>query len=105
VYLVDSLGFRTLFRPADIHYDDDGRVIVVDGRPVRVPAHAVMTDVRGADTLRLDLDIEAASGTRVRGRALARPYFIQMKGMARLSGRANGGVLDGTGAGFFETYR
>jgi hypothetical protein len=104
VYLVDSLGFRTLFRPTDIHYDDS-RVITVDGQTVRVPGHAVMTDVRGADTLRLDLDIEAASGTKVRGRALARPYFIQMKGLARLSGRANGGVLAGEGAGFFETYR
>jgi hypothetical protein len=96
VYLVDSLGFRTLFRPADITYDDT----------VHVPRHAVMTDVRGADTLRLELDIESATATKVRGRGLtARPYFIQMKGVARLRGRANGAPLDGQGTGFFETYR
>jgi len=115
VYLVDSLGFRTLFRPQRIDYDDR-RVIEVDGHAIHVPAHAVMTDVRGADTLRLDLTIEAATGTDTRGqraergdadgaRRLTHPYFIQMKGLARLSGRAGGGVLSGEGTGFFETYR
>jgi hypothetical protein len=114
-YLVDSLGFRTLFRPQQIVYDDS-KVITVDGHAIRVPAHAVMTDVRGADTLRLELTIEAATGTDTRGsraergdadgaRRLAHPYFIQMKGLARLSGRAGGGVLSGEGTGFFETYR
>jgi hypothetical protein len=104
VYLVDSLGFRTLFRPADIHYDDS-RTIIVDGRTVRVPGHAVMTDVRGADTLWLELNVESATGTKVEGRGLSRPYFIQMRGTARLSGRANGSPIAGQGAGFFETYR
>jgi hypothetical protein len=61
-----------------------------------VPRHATLTDVHGADTLRLDLDIEDASVTN---------HFVQMKGVARLSGRAGGGVLAGEGAGFFETYR
>jgi hypothetical protein len=104
VYLVDSLGFRTLFRPQQILYDD-GHVIDIDGTKVRVPSHAVMTDVRGADTLRLTLDVDAATGTKTRGRRLAHPYFIQMKGTARLSGRAAGGILEGEGTGFFETYR
>jgi hypothetical protein len=104
VYLVDSLGFRTLFRPQQIIYDDS-KVIDVEGHAVHVPAHAVMTDVRGDDTLRLALDVEAATGTRMRGRQLAHSYFIQMKGLAHLTGRAAGGILDGEGVGFFETYR
>jgi hypothetical protein len=33
------------------------------------------------------------------------PYFIQMKGTARISGRIEGQPLVGTGTGFFETYR
>ncbi|HWZ61237.1 MAG TPA: hypothetical protein VNW46_19805 [Gemmatimonadaceae bacterium] len=104
VYLVDSLGFRTVFRPERIIYDDSN-VINIDGQAVHVPAHAVMTDVRGADSLRLDLDVEAATGTRVQDRQLGHPYFIQMKGLAHLSGRAAGGILEGEGVGFFETYR
>jgi hypothetical protein len=86
VYLVDSAGFRAMFRPERIVYDDDKHV----------PKHATLADVHGADTLRLDLDIEDASVT---------DHFVQMKGVAHLSGRAGGGVLVGEGAGFFETYR
>jgi hypothetical protein len=86
VYLVDSAGFRAMFRPERIVYDDDNHV----------PRHATLADVHGADTLRLDLDIEDASVT---------DHFVQMKGIAHLSGRAGGGVLAGEGAGFFETYR
>jgi hypothetical protein len=110
LYLVDSLGFRALFRPSTISYDD-ARTITVNGHPVRVPARAVMADVRGDDTLRVELEIEDAIGTDVRrnaergGRGAARPYFIQMKGVARLSGRIGGKALGGSGAGFFETYR
>ena len=115
LYLVDSLGFRALFRPRRIDYVDGG-LIRVGGREVRVPSRAVLADVRGADTIRLELEIEDAVGSDTRlpliergesgvARALARPYFIQMKGLARLTGRAGGGVLRGEGPGFFETYR
>jgi hypothetical protein len=115
VYLVDSLGFRALFRPRTISYED-GRTIEVDGRTVRVPAHALLYDTRGDDTLRLELDVEDAIGTDTRlgladrgesafARSLTRPYFIQMKGRARLSGRAGGSPVAGEGTGFFETYR
>jgi hypothetical protein len=114
-YLVDSLGFRTLFRPARIDYTDD-RTIVVDGRPLSVPSRAVFADVRGRDTVRVELEIEDAAATDTRdpqaergetmtARELARPYFIQMKGIARLSGRVGGVPIDGEGTGFFETYR
>jgi hypothetical protein len=115
VYLIDSLGFRALFRPRTISYVD-GRVIDVDGHRVRVPSRAVLADARGDDTLRVDLDIEDAIGTDTRRsligrgdptatRSLAAPYFIQMKGTARLSGRVAGERLTGEGTGFFETYR
>jgi hypothetical protein len=115
VYLTDSLGFRALFRPHEIAYVD-GRTIVVNGRELRVPSHAVMQDARGADTLRVELDIEDAIGSDTRtsliergdaadARRILRPYFIQMKGRARISGRVGGAPVAGEGAGFFETYR
>jgi hypothetical protein len=112
LYLVDSLGFRALFRPSRIEYED-ARTISVGGQMVHVPARAVMADVRGADTLRVELEIEDAIGTDVRksaerggrGASMPRPYFIQMKGFARISGRVGGAVVNGSGSGFFETYR
>jgi hypothetical protein len=112
VYLVDSIGFRALFRPKEIEYED-ARTITVNGKTVRVPARALMLDVRGADTLRIELAIEDAVGSDLRidrrgrgaDRAVARPYFIQMKGLARISGRIGGRALAGEGTGFFETYR
>jgi hypothetical protein len=114
-YVVDSLGFLALFRPRTIAYDD-ARTATVGGRTIRVPARAVMVDARGDDTLRIELEIEDATATDTRtalvergdteaARTLARPYFIQMKGRARISGRVRGTVLAGEGAGFFETYR
>jgi len=114
-YMVDSLGFRTLFRPARVEYVD-GRTIQAGGRPLRVPSSATFADVRGSDTLRVELEIEDAVATDTRtpqaergetmaARALAHPYFIQMKGIARLSGRVGGSKIGGEGTGFFETYR
>jgi len=114
-YLVDSLGFRAVFSPKRIDYTD-GRVIYVAGRPLRVPSRAVFADIRDSDTLRVELEIEDAAATDTRepqaergetmtARALARPYFVQMKGVARVSGRVGGTRIDGEGSGFFETYR
>jgi hypothetical protein len=115
LFVVDSLGFVALFRPREIAYAD-GRTVNVDGRSVRVPSRGVMMDVRGEDTLRLELEVEDAAVTDTRrpliergetgaARALRRPYFVQMKGRVRLSGRVAGTVLRGEGTGFFETYR
>ena len=115
LFLVDSLGFRSMYRPERVTYDD-ARNITVDGRTVRVPARATLADVRGDDTLRVDLEIEDAAGTDMRRSAVARgetgasvfdrtPYFIQMKGIARISGRVGGQPIRGEGRGFFETYR
>jgi hypothetical protein len=119
VYLVDSLGFRAVFRPASVSYED-GREITVNGKAVRVPSRAVFADAHGNDTLRVELQIEDAIGTDARRQSLgsseergdptgaasvARPYFIQMKGTARIAGRVGGAPVKGMGTGFFETYR
>ena len=115
VYLVDSAGFLALFRPRDVRYVD-GRTTIVNGRAIRTPSRAELVDVRGADTLRIVLSIEDATASDTRtpmaeraeglaARAIERPYFVQMKGTASISGRIRGTPLTGTGAGFFETYR
>jgi hypothetical protein len=113
LYLVDSLGFRAVFRPSEIRYVDGG-ARVVEGRTIRVPALAEMVDVRGADTLRLTLTIEDAMASdlrRTRGSASSatdagvRTILVQMKGVAQLAGRIGGRPLAGAGTGFFETYR
>ncbi|HET7187324.1 MAG TPA: hypothetical protein VFI52_04185, partial [Gemmatimonadaceae bacterium] len=115
VYLVDRQGFLAVFRPRAIRYVD-ARTTIVNGRSIRTPATAEMVDVRGADTLRLRLDIEDASASDTRtalvergdalgARQLSRPYFVQMKGTATIGGRIRGTPLAGRGAGFFETYR
>jgi hypothetical protein len=115
VFLSDSLGFLGLFRPRSIDYSGE-RVVSVNGRPVVTPTRAHMLDIRGDDTVRIDLEMEDASATDTRrgasapgdplaARGLARPYFVQMKGVARLTGRIDGRVVSGEGSGFFETYR
>lgn len=115
LYLTDSSGFRAVFRPREIRYED-GRQVTVDGKTLRVPSRAVMSDVTGADTLHVVLEVEDATATDVRrplaargeqglARAIDRPFFIQMKGRLRLTGRLDGVPVTGEGAGFFETYR
>ena len=118
VYLVDSLGFRAVFRPKLVAYTDSASVRVAGGQ-LHVPSRAMFEDTRGKDTLRIDITIEDAIATDTRpGKAVKegergdplgsqkrRPYFIQMKGTARISGRLDGQPLSGTGIGFFETYR
>lgn len=109
VYVVDSLGFRAIFRPREIRYVD-GETRRVDGRAIRVPTQALMEDVRGGDTLRITLEIEDAMASDVRRtpdarRDAVRPLLVQMKGIARLGGRLGGVPLVGEGRGFFETYR
>ena len=113
VYVVDSLGFLRVFRPRAISYEDNPAVAP---SMVRVPRSAEMFDARGDDTLRVRLVVEDATVTDTRrpliergdymnARRIARPYFIQMKGTARLEGRVAGKVIDAQGYGFFETYR
>ncbi|MGH7650609.1 MAG: hypothetical protein ACREMS_02080 [Gemmatimonadaceae bacterium] len=114
VYLTDSLGFRAVFRPKLISYEDD-RTVRSGATTLRVPSRASFSDVRGNDTLHVDITIDDAIATDTRpsstergdplGSEKGHPYFIQMKGTARISGRVDGAPLSGTGLGFFETYR
>lgn len=127
VYLVDSLGFRAVMRPARISYEDN-RTAFSEGKTINVPSRALFADVRGADTLRVELNIEDAIATDTRrsskdqspfanqqatgergdpdrDASFERPYFIQMKGTATVSGRIGGQLIGGKGTGFFETYR
>jgi hypothetical protein len=120
VYLVDSLGFRGVFRPRSISYED-GRSARIGARVLAVPSRAVLVDERDGDTLRVELVIEDAIATDMRlerrealgvGAAAntlvtqtRKPYFIQMKGTARISGRLDGERVQGSGTGFFETFR
>ena len=118
VYLVDSLGFRAVFRPKLISYVDSGTVRV-GGTQLRVPSRASFENVRGDDVLHVDITVEDAIATDTRplknvkdnergdplGSEKQHPYFIQMKGTARISGRLDGAALSGSGIGFFETYR
>jgi hypothetical protein len=112
-YLTDSLGFRAVFRPTTISYEDN-RELRVGATTLRVPSRATLFDARGGDTLRVNLIIEDAIATDTRpasergnpvAGARAHPYFIQMKGTAVISGRVDGAQLSGSGTGFFETYR
>ncbi len=109
VYLIDSFGFKAVMRPASITYVD-GRTAVVNGKSIRVPSRAIFADVRGGDTLRVELDIEDAIATDMRQsvrqqKNAVRTHFIQMKGTATISGSIGGKPLNGKGTGFFETYR
>jgi hypothetical protein len=117
VYLIDSLGFRAVFRPKLISYEDK-MTIRAGAKVLHVPSRARFSDIRGDDTLNVDISIEDAIATDTRpqkmkegargdplGTDKTRPYFIQMKGTARISGRIEGQPLGGTGPGFFETYR
>ncbi len=114
LYVVDSLGFAGIYRPPRIEYED-ARTIVVNGRRLRVPARATMADARGGDTVIVELTIDDAIGSDTRlpmdergdpqASALPTPYFIQMKGRARVHGVIAGRRVDATGTGFFETYR
>jgi hypothetical protein len=88
VYLVDSLGFRAVFRPKVISYED-GRTIRSGSTTLHVPSRATMYDIRGDDTLRIDLSIEDAIATDTRPQTTAK----------------EGERGDPLGTGFFETYR
>ncbi len=115
VYVTDSLGFVSLFRPRNVAYED-GRDVNVGGRIIRVPSRGVLEDVRGNDSLRVELLVDDATATDTRqglidrgesaqARALLRPYFVQMQGRVRVTMRVRGVRYEHTGTGFFETYR
>ena len=83
---------------------------------VRIPRSAELFDARGDDTLRVTLRVEDATITDTRrpliergdymdAKRIARPFFVQMKGVALLDLRIAGKPIHAQGYGFFETYR
>ena len=113
LYVVDSLGFLRVFRPRVIAYQD-GPASSATG--IAVPRTAELFDAREDDTLRVTLTVEDATITDTRrpliergdymnARRIARPFFVQMKGRALLTGRVAGAKIRAEGYGFFETYR
>jgi len=113
VYVVDSLGFLRVFRPRTIAYTDQPRTNPLG---LAVPRTSEMFDARGNDTLRVSLRVEDATVTDTRrpliqrgdymnARRIARPFFLQMNGVATLDGRIGGKIIHADGYGFFETYR
>ncbi len=114
-YTTDSLGFVALFRPRTVQYQD-GRTVVVDGVTVSVPSSGLIEDVRGGDSLRVELQVDDAVATDTRrslvergdaegARRLGRPYFVQMQVRVRITMVVRGVRYEREGTGFFETYR
>ncbi len=115
VYVTDSLGFVALFRPRLVQYED-ARSLPVPGGTLRVPARGLLEDVRGEDSLHVELLVDDAVATDTRAgladrgesalaRQLRRPWFVQMQGRVRIRMRVRGERLEVNGTGFFETYR
>jgi ribosomal protein L19 len=58
---------------------------------------------REGDTLRLDVRVKDALGTKMRASGFRR-VFLQMRGQFALTGRLLGETVADSGMGFFETY-
>ena len=115
VYVVDSLGFLALFRPREIRYEDSRDDDRRRRRPFTFPARARWSTCAATTRCGSTLTIEDATATDTRrpgvergdglsARQLARPYFVQMKGLMTISGRSRPADRR-RGRGFFETYR
>ena len=115
VYVTDSSGFLSLFRPQEVSYIDSASVTSA-GETIRVPSSIRLFDTRDGDTLDVSIVVDDAvvSDTRKnlaqRGestlpRDLRNPWFVQMAGEATIRGRIRGKHIRGEGRGFFETYR
>jgi hypothetical protein len=86
------------------HLAYEGAVAAEGARGAEAPARFSIVASRGADSVRLAVDIEHAIATD-RSASAFRRVFFQMRGRFRLSGRVAGAEVSDTGRGFFETYR
>lgn len=100
--LVDSLGVRQILRFKTIRYS--GARPVAQAAGVTAPQRLELVAARGADTLRLAVDVaDALAGRGVQAGGLDR-HFLQMRGRFVLMGRIAGEAVADSGTGFFETY-
>jgi hypothetical protein len=102
VALVDSLGVLQVLRAQAIRYR--GSIPLANGGAVTAPEQFEFLAARGADSVRIRVDVREAVGTLM-GTSGFRRYFIQMRGAFRLSGRIGGAPVAESGDGFFETWR
>jgi hypothetical protein len=101
VALVDSLGFRQVFRSPEIRLT--GRLPALGAPGAVAPSQLELRAVRDADTLRLRVETFDALATEM-GAGGFRRYFLQMRGRFRLEGTVAGTAVADSGVGFFETY-
>jgi hypothetical protein len=100
--LVDSLGVRQVLRFDHPVYEGVSRAEGASG--ASAPARFSLAAARGADSVRLAVDVEHALATEM-GASSFRRLFFQMRGRFVLRGRLAGAEVSDTGSGFFETYR
>lgn len=99
--LVDSLGVRQVLRFGQIAYD--GAQPAAGESGATAPRTFMLIGTRGADSVRLSVDVEQALATDMRAASFRRT-FLQMRGRFELSGKLAGREVSDTGSGFFETY-
>jgi hypothetical protein len=100
--VVDSLGVRQVLRFERVAYQ--GSRAADGARGAVAPARFTIGATRGADSLRLTVEVEHALATDMSA-ATFRRLFFQMRGRFGLTGRLGGAEVSDTGRGFFETYR
>lgn len=100
--VVDSLGVLQVLRFDRIAYS--GAQPASGLTEVTAPRRFTLVGTRGADTLRLSVEVEHALATEMNAASLRR-VFLQMRGRFALDGRVAGREVSDSGRGFFETYR
>ena len=96
----DSLGIRQVLRFRDVRY---AGALATPTPGVSAPSAFALTAGRGADTVRLAVDVRDALASKSAAAGFHR-YFIQMRGRFTLAGKLAGAIASDSGAGFFETY-
>jgi hypothetical protein len=99
--LVDSLGLRQALRFDSIAYRGGRLAHGLAG--VSAPEHFTLLASRGADTVRLEVEVEDALASEMTALTFQRA-FLQMRGRFRLAGKLGGEAVSDQGEGFFETY-
>ena len=100
--LVDSLGVRQVLRFSRIAYAGSRPAAGAAG--AAAPARFTLDATRGADSVRLAVELEHALATDMSAASFRRRFF-QMRGRFELRGRLAGREIADSGRGFFETYR
>jgi hypothetical protein len=99
--LVDSLGMRQALRFDTIAYRGSRPANGLAG--VSAPEHFRLLASRGADTVRVEVEVEDALASEMAAVTFQRA-FLQMRGSFTLMGKLSGETVADTGQGFFETY-